>query len=89
VSASRYNGVGLQPKRHHQITILVTGVALGPIASFAYRHWANAPLSHVDVYDGFETQKLGRLWDPPPIELALRPCRLARGRGPRRSHRLT
>jgi len=68
VSASRYNGVGLQPKRHHQITILVTGVALGLIASFAYRHWANAPLSHVDVYDGFETQKLSRLWDTDRFE---------------------
>jgi hypothetical protein len=38
------------------------------IASFAYRHWTNAPLSHMDVYDGFETQKLSRLWDTDRFE---------------------
>lgn len=53
----------LQPKRHDRTAIVVTGVALGLIASLAYRHWANAPLSHVDVYDGFETRKLSTIWD--------------------------
>jgi hypothetical protein len=48
--------------------IIVTGVALGLIASFAFWHWANAPLSHVDVYDGFEAQELSRLWDTDRFE---------------------
>jgi hypothetical protein len=52
----------LRLKRYLRVTIIVSGVALGLIASFAYRKWTNAPLSHVDVYDGFEARKLGRIW---------------------------
>lgn len=61
--APRYNGGRLQSTRHYRTTIVFTGLAVGLIASFAYWHWANAPQSHVDVYDGFETQKLNGIWD--------------------------
>ena len=37
------------------------GIAAGLIASLGYRKWARA--SHVDVYDGFETGRLSRIWD--------------------------
>ena len=33
------------------------------IVFVGYRRLANAPPSHVDVYDGFETRELSRIWD--------------------------
>jgi len=38
------------------------------MASIGYRKWASVPLSHVDVYDGFETGKLSRIWDTDRFE---------------------
>jgi hypothetical protein len=58
----------LQPRTHRRTAILAIGIAAGLIASIGYRKWARAPLSHVDVYDGFETAKLSRMWDTDRFE---------------------
>jgi len=43
---------------------LAAGFAAGSAALFlGYTRWANAPVSRVDVYDGFETRGLSGIWD--------------------------
>jgi len=65
----RYNVLAdLQPRTRRRTAILAIGVAVGLIASIGYRKWARAPQSHVDVYDGFETGKLSRIWDTDRFE---------------------
>jgi hypothetical protein len=66
-AASRYNSA-LQPRARRRTAILATGIAAGLMASIGYRKWASVPLSHVDVYDGFETGKLSRIWDTDRFE---------------------
>jgi len=53
----------LQPITRRRTAILAIGFATGLIASIGYLKWARTPLDHVDVYDGFETGKLSRIWD--------------------------
>ena len=63
-AASRYNARAvLQPRTRRRTPILAIGFAAGLIASIGYRKSARTPLSHVDVYDGFETDRLSRIWD--------------------------
>ncbi len=66
---SRYNGrVALQSRTRRRTAILAIGITAGLIASIGYRKWARAPLSHIDVYDGFETGKLSKVWDTDRFE---------------------
>jgi hypothetical protein len=58
----------LQSILRRQIAIPAIGVAAGLIASFIYGKWAPTPLSHVDLYDGFETGKLSGIWDTSRFE---------------------
>jgi hypothetical protein len=58
----------LNPRTRRRTAILAIGIATGLIASIGYRKWARAPLSHIDVYDGFEAGKLSRIWDTDRFE---------------------
>jgi len=58
----------LQPRTRRRTAILAIGIALGLIASIGYRKRARTPLSRVDVYDGFETARLSRIWDTDRFE---------------------
>jgi Polysaccharide lyase len=58
----------LQPRTRRRTVILAIGLATGLIASIGYRKWARAPMSNIDVYDGFETDKLSRIWNSDRFE---------------------
>ncbi len=42
---------------------MLAGGAVLWMAFLGYRRWENKPVSHVDVYDGFETRELSGIWD--------------------------
>ena len=49
-------------RRSRIVPKLLAGAPLW-IAFLCYRYWAGQPSSHIDVYDGFETRGLSRIWD--------------------------
>jgi len=58
----------LQPGTRRRIATLAIGIAAGLTASIGYVKWARTPLAHIDVYDGFETARLSRIWDTDKFE---------------------
>lgn len=52
----------MQPRILRRIAIAAIGIAAGLSVSIGYWKWARTPLSHVDVYDGFESGKLSTIW---------------------------
>jgi hypothetical protein len=67
--AWRYNGRDIvQPRARRRAAIVAIAIAVSLIAAIGYRKWQTAPLSHVDVYDGFEAGKLSAIWDTDRFE---------------------
>ena len=58
----------MQPRTRRRAAILAIGIAATLLAIFGFRKWASTPLSHIDVYDGFETSRLGKIWDTDRFE---------------------
>ncbi|HTP36257.1 MAG TPA: polysaccharide lyase [Candidatus Acidoferrales bacterium] len=52
----------MQPRILRRIAIAVIAIAAGLSVAVGYWQWAGTPLSHVDVYDGFESGKLSTIW---------------------------
>jgi polysaccharide lyase-like protein len=58
----------LKSATRRRAAILAIGIAAGLITAFGYQKWAHTPLSHMDVYDSFETPKLSRIWETDKFE---------------------
>jgi len=50
-------------QRHHLAAAMLAGGSVLWMGFLGYRWWQSRPLSHVDVYDGFETRELSGIWD--------------------------
>jgi len=50
-------------RSHRLVGTILAGGAVLWMAFLGYRRWENKPVSHVDVYDGFETRELSGIWD--------------------------
>ena len=59
------DGMGRMRRR---IAIAAAGVALGLTGAGVARYRAQAPVAHVDVYDGFESRRLSGVWDTDRFE---------------------
>src|SRR5690348_7426720 len=51
------------PQTSRRIAIFAIAFSASLASFFAFRKWSQTPRSHIDVYDGFETATLSRIWD--------------------------
>jgi len=51
------------PQTRRRIALLAIAFSASLAVFFALRKWSQTPRSHIDVYDGFETATLSRIWD--------------------------
>jgi hypothetical protein len=58
----------VKPGTRLRVALPVIGIAAGLTVSFVYQERKNRPIPFIDVYDGFETPKLGNLWETDKFE---------------------
>ena len=58
----------MRAKPHRRIAFAAAGVTVGLTTAAALHHCARAPVSHVEVYDGFESGTLSTIWDTDRFE---------------------